>query len=563
MILAPTGRDAALTASTLEKAGLKSRICGSLTELCQQIRLGAGAATIAQEALTPDSGQLFADALCDQPAWSDFPLLISTVNGALASQHQLTDGFLSQFGNVTLLERPMRLQTMLSAVRTALRTRRRQYQARDLILQRERTLARLEIVAEVSANLLTSDKPETILDKVFVKLSHQLDLDVYLAYVLDAESNTLQLTAFSGIPDAAAKDIVSVTLGQLGYEQSETVQRVMKERFSLLDENADWLRSLGVTAFATYPLCGKSQIVGALAFGSRKRTHFEHDELGLMETVCNQVAVAMERRRVEEQLKNFNQVLEERVRERTGALKEVNDQMEAFIYSVSHDLRAPLRAMISFSDILLTSYRDKLDDEGCEYLQRISKSSRYMDSLTNDLLHYSRLSRWDFVQSEVDLEACVATVLYNFHSEIERCKAKIDIKKPLPVLLAHSGPLEQIVSNLVSNALKFCRKGCPPTIRIWTEDHHPWVRVWIADDGIGIEQQYFERIFRMFERLHGASAYPGTGMGLAIVKKAVERMGGRVGVESKPGEGTRFWFELPKPPVADVSPEPKNRLATA
>ncbi len=561
LVLAPTGRDSTLTCSLLGRAEVECKPCADFNELMQEIVLGAGGAAIAQEAFTAENVDQLAALLQNEPTWSDLPLLVLTTRSTAAREHLLTADLLGKLGNVTLIERPMRLQTMLSAVRSALRSRKRQYQTRDLIIQRERTLGRLEILAEFSNSLLTTKKPQELLQSVFKKLSQLLSFEVYLVYLYDEGTKQLHLNTFSGLTPAMAQKIECLDFDQLGLGRFDSVQPVMQERFSFVGPKSAWLRSMGITAFATYPLSGENQVMGAISFGSRGRSHFNQDELILMETICNQLSVAMERRRAEEQLKTFNSSLEQRVRERTSALKEVNDQMEAFIYSVSHDLRAPLRAMISFSDILLTSYGSVLDEEGREYLLRISKSSRYMDSLTNDLLHYSRLSRWEFALSNVELESCIATVLYNFHAEIEKTKAQIKVAKPLPVVLAHSGPLEQILSNLISNALKFSHPDKPPVIQVTCRELDGYVRLSVQDNGIGIDNKYFDRIFRMFERLHGTNAYPGTGMGLAIVKKAVERMGGRLGVESTLGEGSHFWVELRKAPAAAVVEDKKHLAA--
>ena len=563
LVLTPTGRDASLTCTFLERSGVKCKACDDFAELIREIQLGAGSAAIAQEALTSENIEQLASLLREQPTWSDFPLMILTARASHTKQY-LTDDLLEKLGNVTLVERPMRLQTMISAVLAALRSRRRQYQTRDLIIQREKTLERLKIVAEISNILLTAEKPQAMLDGVFQKLSRQLGFDVYLVYLYDEETKQLHLNASSGITDSVAQKIECINFEQLGIGRFGSIQPIMLERFSFVGPDSSWLRSMGITAFATYPLTAEKEVMGAISFGGRGRGNFSVDELALMETVCNQVAVAMERRRAEERLHDFNHALEQKVRERTAALKETNDQMEAFIYSVSHDLRAPLRAMISFSDIVLTTYGGVLDDEGREYLHRISKSSRYMDSLTNDLLHYSRLSRWEFSLSEISLDDCIATVLYNFHAEIQRTRAVVRANGPFPPVLAHSGPLEQVLSNLISNALKFAKKEEPPMITINAEERsNGYIRVSIKDNGIGIENQYFDRIFRMFERLHGTNAYPGTGMGLAIVKKAIERMGGNLHVESTPGEGSCFSFELRK---AQDNPTPqqeeKKHLAT-
>ncbi len=386
LILAPTGRDARLAANTLIKAGFITHICKNVSELCQKIKAGCGAAIIAEEALKLEDIKTIRLILNDQPAWSDFPFVIFTGTGEETKERLDADECLGEIGNITLLERPVRMRTMLSAIQSVLRARQRQYEVRDLL----------------------------------------------------AEIQTL------------------------------------------------------------------------------------------------------------------NETLEKRVRERTAKLEEANRELETFAYSVSHDLRAPLRAMHSFSQMLIEEHAGQLNDEGKDYLMRILKSAKYMDSLTLDLLAYSRLSRAEFPLQKVSFEDCVNNVLCQMSEEIRTTKARITVERPLPEVLGHIAPLEQIISNLLANALKFSRENVPIQIRIYAQEQRNKVRIYIEDNGIGIAPQYHEKIFRLFERLFSGTTYPGTGIGLAIVKKGVERMGGTTGVESTSDQGSKFWVELPSP-AAEVT----------
>ena len=253
-----------------------------------------------------------------------------------------------------------------------------------------------------------------------------------------------------------------------------------------------------------------------------------------------------DRKASEEAIQRLNAELEERVAARTAALRESNEQMEAFTYSVAHDLRAPLRAMQGFGAALLEDYAPQLDGKAADFARRIMLSAQRMDTLIQDLLAYSRLTRAPLALDKVKLDKIVATVLPLFESEIKSRQAIISLEGPMPQVTGHAGTLETIFTNLISNALKFVRAGVPPQVRIWAEDRGALVRVWVEDNGIGISREYRDRIFKVFERLHGVEEYPGTGIGLALVRKGVERMGGSAGLSSEVGEGSCFWIELPK-----------------
>ena len=256
-----------------------------------------------------------------------------------------------------------------------------------------------------------------------------------------------------------------------------------------------------------------------------------------------------ERKANEEALHRLNAELERRVQERTTALSEANTELQAFAHSVAHDLRAPLRNVQGYASALLEDEAERLTAEGRLYAERLAQAAVRMDRLITDLLAWSRLSRNEIVPARVDLDAAVASVRRDLAADIQRRGARVDVAGPLPPVLAHRASLVQVLANLVVNAITFVAPGVAPQVRIGAQRRGEAVRLEVADNGLGIEPRHHERIFQVFERLHGQERYPGTGIGLAIVRKGVERMGGRAGVDSTPGEGSTFWIELPRAPT--------------
>ena len=242
--------------------------------------------------------------------------------------------------------------------------------------------------------------------------------------------------------------------------------------------------------------------------------------------------------------KEFEQELRNKVAERTAALQEKTAQLEGFCYTVAHDLRSPLRAISGYADIVQQDFGDALPEAGNDYMKKIKASAHRLDVLIRDLLAYSRITQVDVVLDDVALQSSVDWALQQLRPEIAAKHAVVEVASPLPSVRGERTVLDQVMLNLISNALKFVPSGTQPHVQISAAGHDGFVRVSIRDNGIGIDEAYHDRIFRVFERLQQARDFPGTGVGLAIVAKAAERLGGRVGVQSRPDHGSTFWIEL-------------------
>ncbi len=251
-------------------------------------------------------------------------------------------------------------------------------------------------------------------------------------------------------------------------------------------------------------------------------------------------------RQAQTALEKTNAELEQRVEQRTEELLAANRELEAFSYTVSHDLKAPLRGIDGYSQLLQEDHAERLDDTGRAYLERIRRGVAQMGLLISDLLAYSRMERRSVEQQTVELLPLVERVLEEYAADIERLGARIDLSALQPtVLTTDREGLAVILRNLIGNALKFHRPGIYPELvmgnRLENGQHHLWVK----DNGVGFDMKYSDKIFGIFQRLQRSDAYPGTGVGLALVSKAAQRMGGRVWADSAPEQGATFHLELP------------------
>ena len=356
------------------------------------------------------------------------------------------------------------------------------------------------------------------------------------AVLLSEAGGTMQFQAWKGLSD----EYRAAVAGHSPWRATETDANPMwieDTGCAVIEES---LRSViereGIRALVFVPIHYERRLLGKLMVYYDTPQTFKAPEFRPVETIASQVAFAIERHR-------SGQALEALVNDRTASLREAIAQMEEFSYSVSHDLRAPIRAMQGYAKAVLEDYGDRLEPQGREYLERVVRSGTRMDRLVQDILTYSRLSRREIQLQAVSLDKLVHDILQQY-PEIHVSEAVIRVEGPLSVVNGHEPSLSQAISNLLTNAIKFVHPGKAPQVRIWNERHNGHVRLWIEDNGIGIRPESQHRLFGMFERLHPDKSYEGTGIGLAIVRRAVERMGGKVGVESDGTNGSRFWIQL-------------------
>ena len=251
----------------------------------------------------------------------------------------------------------------------------------------------------------------------------------------------------------------------------------------------------------------------------------------------------VERRKAQQEILRLNAELEERVRERTAELEESNQELRAFAHTIAHDLRAPLRGMRGFAEILDDEFGTILPPEARDYTRRIAGAADNMHRLLDDLLGYTQVSLMDAVLEPVNWDDVAERTLQLLGSEIVRVHASVDVRYPLGSVRGHGVLMQHALANLLSNALKFAKPGEVPRVRLFGERRDDRLRLSVQDEGIGIPPQYHSRIFKIFERLENTSG-AGSGIGLAIVQRGVLRMGGALGVESSPGQGSLFWIEL-------------------
>jgi len=330
------------------------------------------------------------------------------------------------------------------------------------------------------------------------------------------------------------------------------------------------------------------KVVGTLSVYSPEPEYFSEERLKVLNALANVTAIGVHRARLYEEASGMAEELERRVGERTAELRErmaevehlnqaltnlledlqaakenleassakLNDlneelaaknrELETFTYSVSHDLKAPLRGIDGYSRLLLDDHAHSLNEEGRTFLHTVRRAATQMNQLIDDLLAYSRLERRPMQEGFVDLGALAKALLAERAVEIATRNAQVSVDVTCAGVTCDPDGLALALRNLLENALKFTREASQPAIQIGGRDGPNKCVLWIRDNGVGFDPKFHDRIFEIFQRLHRAEEYPGTGVGLAIVRKAMERMGGRVWAESEPGKGASFFLEIPK-----------------
>jgi signal transduction histidine kinase len=313
---------------------------------------------------------------------------------------------------------------------------------------------------------------------------------------------------------------------------------------SRTDDHLRFLQELGIGSLVIVPLKIRGTSLGALTLvAAESGRRFSAEDVVFFEELAARAAAAVDNARLFGEIRALNQELEARVEERTRDLSNALSELEAFSYSVSHDLRAPLRGIDGFSQALLEDYAGSLDETGVQYLERIRGGARRMGDLIEDLLKLSRLSQGELLLDEVDLGAMAEAILSELAAKDRDRNVEVTIE---PELTAVADPrlLRVALQNLISNAWKFTSRGERARIEIGAKEHGGETVFYVRDNGTGFDMQYADKLFAPFQRLHSPNQFEGSGIGLATVQRVLRRHGGRIWAESEEGEGATFYFTL-------------------
>lgn len=505
LILAPLGRDADLIAELAATQGMSAKVCPCAQEFCREFRKGVGVAILTEEAFyLPEKDAIFNE-VPHQPDWSDVPWIVFVSKADADSRLRKTIELMRPLRNVSVIERPVRPSVTASVFEAALRDRRRQYSVRDSIRALQDSQAALAAsqerlrASQAAANAATWDW-----DLVAGEI-HWSD-----AYEALFHSTGARPTSFGQWVQAAAhENDVDNLWGAL-------MRGVERREVYVAFRVADGLRWILMTGRVVADKDGKPSRLAGIAID------------------------ISERKRHEEELRRLNEGLEKRVEERTQSLREKNQELEGFTYSISHDMRAPLRSMVAHAYIVLEDYGPHIPTEAREHLERLANSAKHMAQLVDDLLQYARLGKHEVRRRDFDLSELATSVIL---SVAEQCDFRVSFKVEEGILAHGDRELVRLVlQNIIENACKY-RRG-EPMIEVGTIQMSTGPVLFVKDNGIGFDNRYAQRMFRPFERLHREEEYAGTGIGLANVKRIIDRHGGRIWAEGQPGEGATFYFTL-------------------
>lgn len=402
---------------------------------------------------------------------------------------------------------------------------------------------RLRILHEIDRAIVGEQPLQEIAGVVIQPLRELLGVPRAIVNLFDLEAGEVEWLAAAGRSRTRVGPGVRYSLQLMGdieaLKRGET--QIVDTRALPPSPETSALLASGVEVYMVVPMIAGGQLIGALSFGGPNRP-FPVEQVGIAREVATQLAIAITQSRLNERVRRHSEDLESEVRARTAELQTANKELEAFSYSVSHDLRSPLRAIGGFAQILSEDFGPRLDDEGRRLIGVIRDSSTGMERLIDDLLKFAQAGRAPLAAFELDMDALARGVIADLAAT--QPKARIELGK-LPPARGDAVLLKQVWTNLIANALKYSARRDGARVEIGGRVEGAEQVYWVKDNGAGFDMRYAEKLFKVFQRLHRAEEFEGTGVGLAIVQRVVARHGGRVWAEGKPGEGACFYFTLP------------------
>jgi len=398
----------------------------------------------------------------------------------------------------------------------------------------------------------------TALADVSQSINSTLDIDQVLSTIVKAAASALEakVCTIRFVENGRTVEKATSSLEELRDKQGESVieplvTKILREPAPLAIENLEpvWKKikrakkeeKFGFGSYLGVPVLSRNKVIAILSVFWEEAHPIREPEIKLLSTIANQAASAIENARLyKETLRN------------TDELKRANEELENFVFTVSHDLKTPVVSIQGFASILLSDYRDRLDEEAVHYLERIQGNANQMEKLIEELLDLSRIGRVVNPFEEVDVGAVLEQSLAELQYQIEERGIQLVVPKAFPRVWCDRGRLVQVLSNLLSNAIKFMGAQSSPRIEVGWEDRPEEYVIHVKDNGMGIKPEYHEKIFGLFQGFGPALGIEGTGVGLTIVKRIVENHGGRIWVESEEGKGATFYFTLPKHPLPRV-----------
>jgi signal transduction histidine kinase len=415
--------------------------------------------------------------------------------------------------------------------------RRDKAQLEQQVIERTATQSRLKALHEVNVSLSSTLDLRAVLDLLMEKVSGFFPDTAVQVWLVNPETKALERAACRNLNEAEWKRRKLETLPALVKEAITTKSAVFARNVQTDPRTLDpsFYRQQGIVSYLGVPLVAKGEIIGDLALLTRKEHYFEGEEISFLSTLAGQAASAI-----------HNSLLYEQMRRQASELTRSNTELEQFAYVASHDLQEPLRMITGYTNLLAKRYAGKLDQDANEFMAFAVNGAKRMHVLINDLLSYSRVGTNAKPLMRTNCEEILDRTLASLQVATKESGASITHDE-LPTVLADETQIGQLFQNLVGNAIKYRGKN-PPQIHVGCKRDGGYWLFSVKDNGIGIDPQYSERIFVIFQRLHTRDEYSGTGIGLAICKKIVERHGGKIWVESQLDQGTTCFFKLPVEP---------------